>query len=75
MSVQDGPWWLHLYVLFSRATCMDDMLLLRPPPRALLENGPPAEVRAALAQFDEQVAFSTAAAALLAQGFGMRLPM
>ena len=42
-GTQDSDWWLHLYVLFSRVTCMADMLLLRPPPRELLEAGPPAE--------------------------------
>ena len=48
---KDADWWLHLYVMFSRATCMGDMLLLRPPPRELLEAGPPADVKAALEQF------------------------
>lgn len=53
---------------------MQDMLLLRPPPRQLLEAGPPAEVLAALAEFEDKVTDSTAAAALLAQTFGMQLP-
>ena len=38
-GTKDAEWWLHLYVMFSRATCLADMLLLRPPPRALLEKG------------------------------------
>ena len=54
---------------------MEDMLLLRPPPRELLEAGPPPEVRAALAEFENKVADSTAAAVLLAQRFGMPLPL
>ena len=53
---------------------MEDMLLLRPPPRELLEAGPPAEVVAALAEFEAKVADSTAAAVLLVQTFGMHLP-
>ena len=32
---------------------MKDMLLLRPPPRALLERGPPASVRDALRSLGE----------------------
>ena len=71
---QDAQWWLHLYVMFSRATSMEDMLLLRPPPRQLLEAGPPADVLAALAEFETKVADSTAAAVLLANTFGMHLP-
>ena len=43
-GASDEQWWLHLYVMFSRATCMEDMLLLRPPPRGHWESGPPASV-------------------------------
>ena len=49
-TCKDADWWLHLYVMFSRVTCMEDMLLLRPPPREVLEAGPPAETQAALAK-------------------------
>ena len=73
-GMRDDDWWLHLYVMFSRATCMEDMLLLRPPPRALLEAGPPQSVRHALERFDERVATSTAAAVSLAAAFGIPLP-
>ena len=54
---------------------MEDMLLLRPPPRELLEAGPPAEVRAALEQFEAKIADSTAAAMALAESIGMPLPV
>ena len=50
-GMQDSDWWLNLYVMFSRTARMQDMLLLRPPPRAFLEKGPPDGVRAALARF------------------------
>ena len=33
---------------------MSDMLLLRPPPRELLERGPPLNVRAQLQRFAER---------------------
>ena len=74
-GTQDGDYWLHLYVMFSRVTCMEDMLLLRPPLRELLEAGPPSEVRAALEQFEAKISESTAAAALLAERMGMQVPM
>ena len=73
-GTKDAEWWLHLYVMLSRATCMEDMLLLRPPPRELLEAGPPAEVKAALVQFEAKIADSSEAAAVLAQSMGMPVP-
>ena len=70
---ENTEWWLHLYVMFSRATCMEDMLLSRPPPRSLLEGGPPEYVRQALARFEHKIADSVAAAELLAKAMGMPL--
>ena len=60
--------------MFSRVTCMGDMLLLRPPPREVLEAGPPAEVQAALAKFEEKTKESTKAAEELAKKMGIDLP-
>ena len=62
-------------MMLSRATCMEDMLLLRPPPRALLEAGPPPSVKRALKRFEERIAASVQAATELADGFGIRLPV
>ena len=73
-GMSDADWWLHLYVMFSRATCMEDMLLLRPPPRELLEAGPPHSVRQALARFNERIAASEEAALQLAAEIGIVLP-
>ena len=70
----DDEWWLHLYVMFSRATCMDDMLLVRPPPRELLEAGPPQGVKAALEKFDERREASTKAAEAFARASGFCVP-
>ena len=70
----DWPRWLHLYVMFSRATCMDDMLLLRPPPRELLERGPPASVCEALKGLEQNIAESTEAAAALCAEMGLPVP-
>ena len=30
-GASDDHWWLHLYVMLSRVTCLEDLLLLRPP--------------------------------------------
>ena len=73
-GLQDADWWLHLYVMFSRPTCMEDMLLLRPPPRKLLEAGPPPSVKRALERFDATIATSVQAATELAGAFGIPLP-
>jgi hypothetical protein len=70
----DDAWWLNLYVMFSRVTRMEDMLLLRPPPRALLERGPPASVREALRRFEKTEAETVADAILFAQQCGIELP-
>ncbi|CAJ1351727.1 unnamed protein product, partial [Effrenium voratum] len=37
-EMDDDTWWLHLYVMFSRVTKLDDLLLFRPPPRDVLER-------------------------------------
>ena len=67
-------WWLHLYVMFSRATCMRNMLILRPPPRELLERGPPASLRKALEEFDKRALKSRDEAEQLAADLGFVLP-
>ena len=70
-DMDDDVWWLHLYVMFSRATRMSDMLLLRPPPRALLERGPPANVREQLQKFADRADVCRRGALLIARDFGM----
>ncbi len=73
-GTSDDAWWLNLYVVFSRVTRMADMLLLRPPPRELLERGPPASVREALRRFEKREGETVADAILLAEQFGILLP-
>ena len=53
--MDDDDWWLHLYVMISRATRLDDLLLLRAPGVEFLKRGPPKDFRARLAQFDRRV--------------------
>ena len=73
-GADDHEWWLHLYVMFSRATCMDDMLLLRPPPRELLERGPPPSVVKALKKFDDRMEAETLDITEKARSRGWQLP-
>ena len=70
----DDIWWFHLYVLFSRATRVDDLLLLRPPPKELLEKGPPQSIMTALQQFEAKRVASEAEAETLARRMGIELP-
>ena len=73
-GTDDDAWWLNLYVMFSRVTRMEDMLLVRPPPRELLERGPPASVRAALQRFERVERDTVAGAISLAERLGIALP-
>ena len=65
----EDSWWLHLYTLCSRTTCV----LIRPPPCSLLERGPHPSVRKAVASFEMKIGDRVAAAALAAE-FGCPLP-
>ena len=73
-GMKEGDWWLNLYVMFSRATQMQDMLLLRPPPRSFLEDGPPSSVRAALIQFEAKAVSSRMEAERMASLLSIPLP-
>ena len=70
-GMDDDGWWLHLYVMFSRATRMSDMLLLRPPPRELLERGPPASVRTQLQRFVHRAEVCREGAFQIARDIGL----
>ena len=70
----DDEWWLNLYVMFSRVTKMEDMLLLRPPPRTLLERGPPASVKRALRRFENAEVATIADAIRMAFDLDITLP-
>ena len=70
----DDAWWLNLYVMFSRVTKMANMLLVRPPPREILERGPPVSVRTALQRLERTEQDTIADAVLVAERFGIALP-
>ena len=48
---EDDDWWLDLYVMLSRATRLDDLLLLRAPDLEFFAKGPPKSLRTQLAKF------------------------
>jgi hypothetical protein len=73
-GMKDDTWWFHLYVLFSRATRMQDLLLLRPPPRELLDKGPPQSILSALQQFEAKRLTSVAEAEAFALRVGIEVP-
>ncbi len=72
--MDDEQWWLHLYVMFSCGTSMGRLWLLRPPPRELLEKGPPPSVKKALERFATSIGTSERAALTVAQAIGMDVP-
>ena len=54
--MDDDAWWLDLYVMLSRATKLDDLLLLRAPAAEYLLRGPPKSLQKQLQVFDKRVA-------------------
>ena len=48
---EDEDWWLDLYVMPSRATRLQDLLLMRAPLASFLLRGPPADLREQLDKF------------------------
>ena len=67
---EDEDWWLDLYVMLSRATRLDDLLLIRPPPADFLLRGPPKDLQKQLAKFAKRTAMCRADAAKVAQELG-----
>jgi hypothetical protein len=73
-GLHDDFWWFHLYVMFSRATRMQDMLLLRPPTKEFLERGPPGHIVRALAKFETKRLNTEREAIRQAAHLGFELP-
>ena len=48
---EDDDWWLDLYVMLSRATKLEDLLLLRAPELSFFAKGPPKTLQKQLAKF------------------------
>ena len=73
-GMNDDNWWLNFYVMFSRVTKMSDLLLLRPPPREILERGPPENVKNQLKIFKKRIAASSKKAEAAPGRFGFDIP-
>jgi hypothetical protein len=66
----DEDWWLDLYVMLSRATRLEDLLLMRAPPSSFLLQGPPKSLRQQLVQFARRSEACRETAATLAAELG-----
>ena len=66
----DDDWWLELYVLLSRATRAEDLLLMRAPHIEFFLAGPPKGLRKQLAQFATRTRTCRKAATELAEQLG-----
>ena len=69
---EDDDWWLDLYVMLSRATRLEDLLLLRAPSLDFFKNGPPKTLRKQLEKFAERTEACRVAAAKLAKELGLQ---
>ena len=67
---EDDDWWLHLYVMLSRATSLYDVLLLRAPEVDFLLRGPPADLRARLEVFSQRAKATHAKAEQIVRTMG-----
>ena len=66
-----GSYWLHLYVMLSRATSSENLLMLRDPGVDFLKTGPPPDLAARLRAFDSRTRRCRDRAAKLAQDLGL----
>ena len=48
LNTDSDAFWSAMYVLLSRVTRMEDLLLLRSPPKSFFDAGPPAYVKSLL---------------------------
>ena len=70
VKVDDDKWWLDLYVMLSRATTLNNLLLLRAPEAEFLLQGPPKGLQQKLKMFDRRVAACRKKATKLAEDLG-----
>ena len=67
---EDDEWWLDLYVMLSRATRLDDLLLVRAPELEFFAKGPPKSLRTQLAKFAARTEACRKEAAKIAKALG-----
>ena len=63
--------WLHLYVMLSRATTSDNLLMIRDPGLEFLSRGPPPDLAARLRAFHARTERCRKEAEKLAQELGL----
>ena len=68
---EDDDWWLDLYVMLSRATRLQDLILLRAPPLEFFKNGPPKSLTKQLAKFTNRTEACRGAAEKFAKELGL----
>jgi len=69
--LDEGDWWLHLYVMLSRATSLKDIVLVRAPEASWLLHGPPTNLRQRLQVFRSRVGVCHATAEVQARELGL----
>ena len=68
---RDDDYWLHLYVMLSRATDLNDILIARAPPAEFLDHGPPDTLARSLRTFASRTASCRKRAEKLAAELGL----
>ena len=63
--------WLHLYVMLSRATTAENLLVIRDPGMDFLSRGPPADLATRLRTFERRTRKCRLAATTLAKQLGL----
>ena len=63
--------WLHLYVMLSRATTAENLLVIRDPGVEFLSRGPPADLATRLCTFATRTMSCRIAAQQLASNLGL----
>ena len=68
---EDDDWWLDLYVMLSRATRLEDLLLMRALDLSFFAKGPPKSLLTQLAKFARRTKTCRQQAERLAQDLGL----
>ena len=67
---ENDDWWLDLYVMLSRATRLEDLLVIRAPPVDFLLQGPPSSLKRQLQKLATRTSDGRKAAATIAKDLG-----
>ena len=71
-ATDPDDYWLHMYVMLSRATSLRDILLIRAPDATFLLQGPPRELKKRLQMFQARVAKCSKYALSIANQLGFQ---